>query len=186
MNQKNIFQSLFEIIRFAIITLAIVIPIRAYVAQPFIVNGSSMLPTFHNGEYLIIDEFSYHFRPPQRGEVVVFKYPQDTKKYFIKRVIGLPGETVEIENGTITITKLNGEKEILSEPYMNESILFDQEKINKTIGENEYFVMGDNRDWSFDSRTWGTVPDRLIKGRAFVRLFPINNISYLPGSLEKY
>src|SRR3989344_361805 len=87
-----------EIVRFVLVTLIIVVPIRTYVAQPFIVSGLSMVPSFDDGEYLIIDELSYLFRPPERGEVIVFRYPQDPSKFFIKRVINLPGETVTIQN----------------------------------------------------------------------------------------
>src|SRR3989344_2645643 len=106
-----------EIVRFAVITLHIVVPIRAYVAQPFIVSGISMAPSFEDGEYLVIDELSYHLRTPERGEVIVFRYPKDPAKFFIKRVIGLPGETIKISAGQVVIKK--GETEFtLDEPYI--------------------------------------------------------------------
>src|SRR3990167_2019370 len=90
-------QSFLELIRFAVIAVAIVIPIRLYIAQPFIVSGSSMVPTFENSEYLIVDEISYRLGDPERFDVVVFKYPRDTSKFFIKRIIGLPNETVDLK-----------------------------------------------------------------------------------------
>ena len=93
-----------DIVKFTALSLLIVIPIRTFIAQPFLVSGSSMRPTFIDGEYLIIDELSYDFKSPQRGQVIVFKYPNDPSKYFIKRIIGLPGELVDVENGHVTIT----------------------------------------------------------------------------------
>lgn len=148
--------AIWEIIRFVIVTLLIVVPIRTYVAQPFIVSGLSMTPSFDDGEYLIIDELSYLFRPPDRGEVVVFRYPKDPSKFFIKRVVNLPGETVTIQNRTYELQT------------------------------DEYFVLGDNRDQSLDSRVWGPVPEKLIKGRVFLRLFPFNRLAFLPTANSHY
>lgn len=145
--------SLWDFIKFTIIALLIIFPIRLWIAQPFIVSGASMEPTFNNGDYLIIDELSYHFRKPEKGEVIVFRYPLDPSKFFIKRVIGLPGETIKINSSKIT------------------------------LGPNEYFVEGDNRPASSDSRIWGAVPENLVVGRAFVRLWPINKLSILPGEI---
>lgn len=175
-------QSIWEMIKFAAITVAIVLPIRAYVAQPFIVSGSSMVPTFQNGEYLVIDEFSYHLRGPQRGEVVVFRYPKDPSKFFIKRVIGLPGETVSMSPAGVTIIKANKEEVTIDEPYVSEQNLPYQ---TVKLGENEYYVMGDNRPASLDSRVWGPVEEGLIKGRVFLRLLPFSALSLLPGDATK-
>ncbi|MBP9856239.1 MAG: signal peptidase I [Candidatus Pacebacteria bacterium] len=171
-------QAIWEMIKFAVITVAIVVPVRAYVAQPFIVSGSSMVPTFHNGEYLVIDEFSYHLRGPSRGEVVVFRYPKDPSKFFIKRVIGLPGETLNLSPLGITIVKENKEEVKIDEPYItNQSLPYQSIKLKN----DEYFVMGDNRPASLDSRVWGPVEEDLIKGRVFLRLLPISEIGLLPG-----
>lgn len=168
-----------DLVKFAIIALAIVVPIRMWIAQPFVVSGDSMFPTFHNGEYLIIDEISYILGTPKRGDVVVFKYPNDPSRYFIKRIIGLPNEEVSIKNGEITIkNKENPEGFKLVEPYLNEK--FSTTEVQK-IGEEEYFVMGDNRNRSSDSRSWGLLPRENMTGRAFLRLLPIKKISYLPG-----
>jgi signal peptidase I len=98
-----------ELLQIVVISLIIVIPFRLYIAQPFLVSGPSMDDTFTNGQYLIVDELTYNIRDPQRGEVVIFHYPLDTKKYFIKRVIGLPGETVQIKNDVVTICKADCE-----------------------------------------------------------------------------
>ena len=109
-----------------------------------------MLPTFENGDYLIVDELTYHFREPEHGEVIIFKYPKDTSKFFIKRIIGVPGDTVD----------------------------------GKTLGKDAYFVEGDNRNASSDSRIWGALPRGLIIGRPLLRLLPLNEISGLPGASE--
>jgi|SRR6185436_12778048 len=168
-----------EIVKFALLALLIVVPIRAVVAQPFIVSGSSMVPTFEDGQYLIVDELSYHLHDPARGDVVIFKYPKDPSKYFIKRVIGLPGDTVIIEDGKVTIKNTEHPAgEVLVEPYIN-NVTTTTERT--TLQTGEYFVMGDNRGASSDSRTWGTVQRKLFVGRAFLRLFPIAEASVLPG-----
>ena len=142
-----------------------------------------MLPTFHNGEYLIIDELSYIIGTPSRGDVIVFRYPNDTKRFFIKRIIGLPNEEISIEKGEVTIkNKENPDGFKLTEPYINEK--FDTTTSFKT-GANEYFVLGDNRNRSSDSRVWGTLPKDLIIGRAYLRLLPFEEVSYLPGAYKE-
>ncbi len=172
-------QSLWEIIKFAVITVAIVVPVRAYVAQPFIVSGSSMVPTFENGEYLVIDEFSYLLRGPNRGEVIVFRYPKDPSKFFIKRVIGLPNETLKLTPAGVSTIKEDGTEVKIDESYIKNQSLPDQ---TIKLGANEYFVMGDNRPESLDSRIWGPVTEDLIKGRVLLRLLPPTKIGLLPGA----
>lgn len=169
-----------ELLKFAVIAVVIVAPIRLFVAKPFIVSGASMDPTFATGQYLIIDELSYHFSSPQRGDVIIFKYPLDTKQYFIKRIIGLPGETVRIQSGAISITKTDGTVVNLSEPYIKNT--GNGGDMSITLPADKYFVLGDNRPESSDSRYWGLLPRSDIVGRAFVRLLPVNNIGVLPGS----
>ena len=174
--QENFFV---ELLKFFIIAVVIVIPIRFWIAQPFIVSGASMNPTFGTGQYLIIDELSYHFSNPQRGEVVIFRYPLNTSEFFIKRVIGLPGETVTIENGKVYITGADKIEHALQEPYIIN--LGNGADRSVTLGADQYFVMGDNRPDSSDSRAWGPVPRTDVVGRAFVRLLPFTAISVWPG-----
>ena len=176
-------QSFWELARFAILAIAIVIPIRIFIAQPFIVSGFSMFPTFKNGQYLVIDEISYRLGEPKRDDVVVFRNPQNTKVFFIKRIIGLPGETVDIKNNEVFITN----KEHPNGFKLDQSFLVNNGGIggHMQLSENEYFVMGDNRPASSDSRYWGAVPKNLLIGRALIRLFPINAISILPGNYKQ-
>ena len=169
-----------DLLKFALIAILIVLPIRFFVAQPFIVSGSSMFHTFVNNQYLIVDELSYHFHTPARNDVIIFHYPKNTSLYFIKRIIGLPNETIIISHGVVTIKNAtHPDGFILAEPYINEP--FAGGDGTYTTGPDEYFVMGDNRNYSSDSRVWGNVPANLIVGRAYLRLFPLSTISILPG-----
>lgn len=168
-----------ETLRFIFIAIIIVIPIRLFIAQPFIVSGASMDPTFKNGQYLIVDELSYRLNGPARGDVVIFKYPKNPKQYFIKRVIGLPGDTITIgDNGAVSIKDTSGTMFLLDEPYI---VFKKNDALSRTVGADEYFMMGDNRAGSFDSRMWGPVKREFIIGRALVRLFPLSTLSILPG-----
>jgi len=169
-----------ELIKFIIVAAVIVLPIRFFIAQPFIVSGQSMDPTFHNGQYLIVDELSYRFAAPQRGDVIIFRYPKDPSEFFIKRIIGLPGETVHISNDSITITEVSGQTLVLPEPYV--ANVGDGPDMTYAVPQDQYFVMGDNRPESSDSRAWGYLPRSNIIGRAVLRLLPFNSISIFPGS----
>lgn len=175
--------AIWEIAQFAIISFLIVVPVRLWIAQPFIVRGASMEPTFHNGEYLIIDEFSYFLREPARGEVIVFRYPVNPSEFFIKRIIGLPGETIQIQNGEIFVYNNQYPDGFrLDDPYLKEMQTFFNEKIS--LNDKEYFVLGDNRSASLDSRRWGALDKNLIVGRTLIRLWPFNRLSLLPGKLQ--
>ena len=173
-----------EIFKFALLALLIVVPFRMFIAQPFIVSGASMSPTFETGQYLIIDQLSYRFETPERGDVVIFRFPEDPSKFFIKRIIGLPNEAIEIKGRTVTITPENGEPFVLDEPYLVESNLR-EDFLTVTLDGSEYFVMGDNRAASSDSRMWGPVPEDMIVGKAFVRLLPVTEVGILPGEYHQ-
>jgi signal peptidase I len=170
-----------DFVKIVLIALVIIIPIRYFVFQPFIVSGSSMEPNFQDGQYLVIDELTYHFREPRRGEVVVMRYPRDPKQYFIKRVIGLPGEKIQIDNGKVTIyNDANPEGVALDESYLpNQGLTYPHDTVlvggSKTItlGKDEYFMMGDNRLASSDSRDWGPLPSEDLVGKTFIRALPL-------------
>ncbi|HRY30990.1 MAG TPA: signal peptidase I [Candidatus Paceibacterota bacterium] len=168
-----------DFISFIVITAIVVLPIRIFVAQPFVVSGSSMSPTFENGEYLIVDQLSYNFSEPARGDVIIFRYPINPEKFFIKRIIGLPGDTVKIDGNEVLIKNAaNPEGISLDQSF----VVFSQEtSLEITLADDNYFVMGDNRAASLDSRSWGPLKRDLIVGRAFIRLWPFNKIDYLPG-----
>jgi signal peptidase I len=142
-----------------------------------------MEPTFLNGQYLIVDELTYHFDPPQREDVIIFRYPKDTSQFFIKRIIGLPGETVMIRNGVIEVQKLDGSTITLNEPYVTNQ--GNGPDATYPIPEGEYFVMGDNRPESSDSRSWGLLPRQDIVGRAILRLLPPSYATLFPGSTNE-
>lgn len=181
--EKTTAQSFWELVRFVIIAIIIVAPIRILIAEPFVVSGSSMIPTFENANYLIVDKISYKLSNPERNDVVIFRYPNDRKKFFIKRIIGLPNETLDIKANVVTITNSEHPKGFdLEEPYVkniaNNTTHFE-------LKNDEYFVMGDNRSGSSDSRYWGAVKRELLIGKAFIRLLPMNKISILPGQYRQ-
>lgn len=163
-----------ELVQVIAISLAIIVPVRYFLIQPFYVKGASMEPNFYDHEYLIIDELSYRFHPPERGDIVVFRYPNDPKQFFIKRVIGLPGETVEVADGVVKIYNNEHPNGIV----LNEDSYLDQDftASNRTVTlkAHEYFVLGDNRIASMDSRYFGPVPDSLLIGRVWLRGWPFD------------
>lgn len=165
---------LFELVQVLVISLAIIIPVRYFLVQPFYVKGASMEPNFFDHEYLIIDELSYRFREPIRGDIVVMRYPNDQKQYFIKRIIGLPGETVEIIGGQVKIfNDANPNGVVLDEKtYLDQD--FTQTTRTVTLKSDEYFVMGDNRIASLDSRYFGPVKRNLVIGRVWLRGWPLD------------
>lgn len=181
MNKQAIIDFVKELLSFALLALVIVVPIRIFIAQPFVVSGESMYPTFETGDYLIVDQLSYHLHTPNRGDVIIFKFPENTSKFFIKRIIGLPNEVVEIDGTKVFITNTNGERLEIDQSHVQ----LNRETYQTTkLNEDEYFVMGDNRLASLDSRAWGPLEEEFIIGRAFVRLLPINSIDILPGKIN--
>jgi len=168
---KKFFGFIWEILKITVIASAIVLPIRFFLFQPFLVKGPSMEPNFENNDYLIVDEISYRIRAPERGEVIVFKFPLNTSQRFIKRIIGLPGELVEINNREIKVSK-NGKIEILNESKYLNPALKTEGNVSVILKANEYFVLGDNREASFDSRRFGIVPMSDIIGRVAFRAWP--------------
>ncbi len=175
MEKKNV--QVVELLKIAVLALLIVIPIRQFLFQPFVVRGESMEPSFYNDDYLIVDQMSYRFRNPERGEVVVFRYPEDPSKRHIKRVIGLPGESILVEEGRVYVES-EEEKFILEENYLY--LPKSKQETSFSLEEQEYFVMGDNRGASRDSRNWGALPKENIIGRVVFQISFFDSFSRVP------
>lgn len=166
---------------FTIAAIGIAIVVRLFIASPYVVSGASMEPNFHDWHYLIVDRVVYDIREPQRGEIVVFRYPPDPSRYLIKRVIGLPGETVVVNGSEVRIINTtHPDGFTLSEPYVSEEHRTYGDNVRLTLGADEYFVLGDNRRVSADSRLWGALPIKDVVGRVDLRLFPFNMIDVVP------
>ena len=171
-----------EVLKIVLLAIIIVVPFRIYIAQPFIVSGASMDNTFVNGQYLIVDQLSYRFDEPKRGDVIIFRFPLEPSKFFIKRVIGLPHDTVILQGKTTTIVnKENPDGMILDEKYLSQENVNNNPPTSTTLDDKEYFVMGDNRKESYDSRSWGVLNRKYIIGQAFVRLLPLTSFGIFPG-----
>jgi signal peptidase I len=172
-----------------VIGIVIVVKLaQIFVIQPFIVDGGSMLPTFHNKEFLLVDKFSYLVGTPHRGDIAIFKLYEGGSnpyigKHLIKRVIGLPGERVVVQNGETTIyNKENPTGFKLDEGYVTYKDL--TKDVDVTLDENHYFMMGDNRAQSYDSRDWGPLNKINMKGQVLFRVYPFNTSDYEPGRYE--
>ncbi len=171
----------FETIKVVIISLVVIVGIRSFVMQPFFVSGKSMEPNFHDGDYLIVDELSYRFGEPKRGDVIIFHYPNNPREFYIKRIIALPGEKVEIMDNIITIYNaedLSGFK--LDEAYIPSETQITGNYV-KELKNDEYYVLGDNRTASADSRVWGVLEEHFIVGRAWIRAWPFGDFSVFEG-----
>lgn len=188
--KKTLWADIWEWVKIIAIALIISLPIRFFIAEPFIVNGASMDPTFATGQFLIVDRLTYRFEAPSRGDVIVFEYPNNPSTYYIKRIIGLPGETVDMKDGIVTISKpsttsaTSSEKITIKEPYIEDAHR-SHDTFHESLGSTEYFVMGDNRAESSDSRVWGPLDKHFIVGRPIVRLFPVPTLSVLPGEYKQ-
>jgi signal peptidase I len=175
---KNFLDFSFETIRVVIVSLIIIFVVRSFIIQPFFVKGSSMEPNFEDGDYLIVNEIGYRLEEPKRGDVIIFRYPNDPSEYFIKRIIGLPGETIQISDGAITIFNAeHPEGFVLDESrYLLDSVVTTGSDLEE-LGEGEYYVLGDNRGASSDSRRWGVLEKKYIIGKAWVRAWPFDSIT---------
>jgi signal peptidase I len=192
MPKNNSFMFLKEIVKTVVLIVLFVFVIRNYVIQPFYVVGSSMEPTYHNNDYLIIDELTYHLFSPRRGDAIVLKHPtQECDAYidqnffskfgqtepcknYIKRIIALPGETVRVREGGVSVKPKGGSGyNALNENYIGFNIPT-LGSIEKTLGNDEYFVIGDNREpnASSDSREWGSLKRNHIVGKVWLRILP--------------
>lgn len=175
---KTVVHFFLDIIETIVVALALFVIIYLFLVQPHQINGNSMYPSFFDGEYLLTDKLSYRFKDPQRGDVIIFhapagaRCPKELQCDFVKRIIGLSRETIEIKEGKIYI---NGS--LIEESYVqtNDEVINREVKteLQFVLKEDEYFVMGDNRSHSSDSRAWGSVPKENIVGRAWIRYWPL-------------
>jgi len=185
---KKFWSFTWEFVKMLVLSLAIILPVRAFLIQPFYVKGASMEPNFFDHEYLIVDEISYRFNQPARGEIVVFRYPLNPQEFFIKRIIALPGESIQFKEGKIYIYNLqNPQGILLNEPYLDPSLITNASTDGKILlGPNEYYLLGDNRMASKDSRIFGPVNRSFIVGRVFFRGLPLNRINTFKNVEYKY
>ncbi len=178
---RQFFVSVLEVLEVALVAIGAVFLIRTFIVQPFLVSGASMVPNFSNGDYLLVDELSYRFRGATRGEVIVFRYPKDETTYFIKRVIGLPGDTVEVLDGKVKITnKEHPDGLFLEEDYlpgMISTTVRPGGQSHFTVNPGQYLVLGDNRSYSFDSRDWGVLDAKEVVGLVRLRLWPVKGFT---------
>jgi len=166
-----------EIFEIAVIAIAAVFLVRTFLVQPFLVSGTSMSPNFSNGDYVLVDELTYRIRQPERGEVVVFHDPEDYGTYFIKRIIGLPGERVAIASGTVTVYNAGHPNGFaLDETYLPQGLVTSGDE-TYTLSSSTYLLLGDNRPASYDSRSWGPLPAKNIVGLVRIRLWPLDAIT---------
>lgn len=176
---------IYDVFKTVSTVLGVAFLIRFFLIQPFYVSGQSMEDNFHNNEYIIVDQVSYRFHAPRRGDVIVFKYPMNVAFSFIKRIIALPGERVTVHNGIINIYNQDNPQGFrINEPYIKSDVITTGD-IDTTLNDDEYFVVGDNRPNSSDSRHWGKLPRNLIVGRVWVILYPFENFQtiYTPSYL---
>ena len=177
---RNFRLFVWETVKVIIISLLIIVPVRYFLIQPFYVQGASMEPNFYDREYLIIDEISYRFEDPARGDIVVFRYPRDPKQFFIKRVIGLPGEQVAINNSQISIyNSQNPDGFKLNELNYLAQDVKTSGNLKVSLDDNEYYVLGDNRSSSLDSRGFGPIRSEAIVGKVWLRGWPVDRVAVI-------
>jgi signal peptidase I len=182
--------SALEVIEVALVALGAVFLIRTFLVQPFLVSGASMVPNFADHDYLLVDELTYYFRKPQRGEVIVFRYPNDETTYFIKRIVGLPGDRVEIKDGKVKIANAEWpDGKIIEEPYLPAQTVTSAHPgagSEFKVNEGQYLVLGDNRSFSFDSREWGLLSQTEIVGLVRLRLWPLKGFTVFASPKYQY
>lgn len=182
---QDFFDFVLDLLKTGLVVFVIAFILRYFIVQPYIVDGQSMTPNYQNNEYLLAEKVSYMLGQPKRGDVVVFRYPKNPSLNYIKRVIGLPGETINIKNSIVTITNSehpNGM--VIKEEYLPSSTkteVGNGQPLTKKLNDNEYFVMGDNRAGSSDSREWGVLPKANIAGRSWVSIAQLGGENKRPS-----
>ena len=167
---------LVEFFKIAVVAGVTIVLVRYFLFKPFYVKGASMEPNFYDHEYLIIDEVNYRLHDPVRGEVIVFRHPENPKEYFLKRIVGLPGERVRVSGGRVSIyNRSYPEGLALAESYLSTTTITGGD-LTITLGPDQFFVLGDNRGNSYDSRRFGPVDRPAIVGRAWFRGWPFGRM----------
>ena len=177
---RRLFQFFFDILESIVVALAIFVVIYLFLFQPHQVKGASMEPNFHDGEYILTNKFEYRFSRPRRGDVIVFKSPQNPDIDYIKRIIGLPGDRVKLLNNHYFINSIQLDESYLSPTLYTYQGSFLREGDEISVPENHYFVSGDNRPRSSDSREWGTIDRSAIIGKSQLRYWPFNRFGLIP------
>lgn len=173
---KKIGHVFLDFIQTTVVALSIFVIAYLFLVQPHQVKGSSMIPNFIDQEYILTDKISYRFHEPQREDVIIFTAPNNPEYEYIKRIIGLPGERIKIERGVIFINNEQLTEDYLPDSFQTLSGRFLKEGQTYSIPDNQYFVIGDNRNHSSDSREWGSVPRSNIIGRAWFRYWPLTEV----------
>jgi signal peptidase I len=189
---QKVIHFIWDLIKVVVISLIIILPVRYFLIKPFYVKGASMEPSFYDDEYLIINEITYGLHipfsggriypigHPQRGDIIVFRYPKDPSQYFIKRVVGLPGERVEIKDHQVFITRPETTPQLVDETSYLPNYINTEGDRTWDLGYDEYYVLGDNREYSLDSRTFGPVNREMIVGKVWFRGWPIWRLTMFP------
>lgn len=187
-SRQGLWSEGFKLVRDIFLIIIVFILFGVFFVQPVVVEGTSMLPQLHDGERLLVNKMVYYriqsvsWGHIERGDIVVFWYPNDPDKSYVKRVIGLPGEIIEIRNGKVFVDGKELKEDYLDSEY-NQTL---PSAPSKKVDEHHYFVMGDNRDNSSDSRYWGLVPEKYIYGKAFFRYWKPSEIGFLEhGEYDK-
>lgn len=180
-SRKGLWSESFKLLRDIFLIIVVFILFGVFFVQPVVVEGTSMLPQLHDGERLLVNKLVYYkiqsvsWGHIERGDIVVFWFPEDPDKSFVKRVIGLPGETIELRNGKVYVNGIELNEDYL-DPLYNSAL---PNVPSKFVEKHHYFVLGDNRDNSLDSRSWGLVPEKYIYGKAFFRYWKPSNVGFL-------
>ena len=173
-SRSQIWRALWELVHDLSVAVLFCFFLITFVAQAFRVQGTSMLPLLEDSERIIVNKFIYRFHPIERGDVVVFWYPKDPSVSFIKRVVGIPGDSVELRRGTLFV---NGRK--IAEDYVRPQFNDDETHSSVSVAKGYYYVLGDHRNSSNDSRSWGEVPEKYIYGKAVFRFWPLSKIGFI-------